>query len=263
MEDTIRNAVQQRSGSQSQVDSVEAMIRKSESQIKMALPNDYDPARFTRIALSIYKSDERLRQCTPLSFLSALMTSAQLGLEPNTPMGYAYIIPYKNQASFQLGYQGLMNLMYRSPKTSLFYASEVRDTDEYYFEKGTNPQIHHRINIKNRGEVIAYYAVYKNTSGMSVFEVMSREEVVEHKKKYSKANYSQAWASSFDSMAMKTVALKTLKFVPKDVEITKIMSLDEKVRTEISKDMTEIPGSNIIDVDPQEEVVEVVSEAKP
>ena len=29
-----------------------------------------------------------------MSFLGALMNAAQLGLEPNTPLGQAYLIPY-------------------------------------------------------------------------------------------------------------------------------------------------------------------------
>lgn len=37
------------------------------------------------------------------------MTAAQLGMEPNTPLGQAYLIPYENhgkeECQFQLGYR--------------------------------------------------------------------------------------------------------------------------------------------------------------
>lgn len=53
-----------------------------------------------------------------MSFLAALMNAAQLGLEPNTPLGQAYLIPYKNKSvlecQFQIGYKGLIDLAYRN-----------------------------------------------------------------------------------------------------------------------------------------------------
>lgn len=253
MDGLIQNTIKEKDKQEKKQDSTIVLIEKSKPQIKMALPNDYDHERFTRIAKSILKVNPELIQCEPMSFLSALMTSAQLGLEPNTPMQYAYIIPYKGKATFQIGYQGLLNLMYRSPRTLAFYATEVRDTDDYLFEKGTEPKIYHKINIKNRGEVIAYYAVYKTVDGVSTFDVMSKEEVEKHRNKYSKYKNSPAWTNSFDAMALKTVAIKTLKFVPKDVEITRIMALDDKVRNRIDKDMTEVePEEDFIDMEPTE-----------
>ena len=68
---------------------VQSLIRQMEPEIRKALPSMITPERFTRIALSAISANPQLADCTPRSLLAALMTSAQLGLEPNTPLGQA------------------------------------------------------------------------------------------------------------------------------------------------------------------------------
>ena len=97
--------------------SITEMIKILEPEIKKALPSVIPPERFTRMALSAINNTPKLAECTQMSFLAALMNAAQLGLEPNTPLGQAYLIPYQNkgvlECQFQLGYKGLLNLAYR------------------------------------------------------------------------------------------------------------------------------------------------------
>ena len=94
--------------------SIADMIRAMAPEIKNALPSVLTPERFTRMALSALNNTPQLRECTPMSFIAALLNAAQLGLEPNTPLGQAYLIPYKNkgvlECQFQLGYKGLISL---------------------------------------------------------------------------------------------------------------------------------------------------------
>ena len=73
------------------------MVKALEPEIKRALPSILTPERFTRMALSAINNTPKLAECTPMSFIAALMNAAQLGLEPNTPLGQAYLIPYKNK----------------------------------------------------------------------------------------------------------------------------------------------------------------------
>lgn len=85
------------------------MVKAMMPEIKRALPSVITPERFTRIALSALNNNQELQQCTPLSFIAALLNAAQLGLEPNSPLGQAYLIPYKNkgvlECQFQIGYK--------------------------------------------------------------------------------------------------------------------------------------------------------------
>ena len=77
--------------------SIVDMIKALEPEIKRALPSVLTPERFVRMALTAVNNTPVLAQCTPMSFIAALMNAAQLGLEPNTPLGQAYLIPYKNK----------------------------------------------------------------------------------------------------------------------------------------------------------------------
>lgn len=86
---------------------MKAYIAKMGDEIKKALPSVLTPERFTRMVLSAISSTPKLAETTPQSFLGAMMTAAQLGVEPNTPLGQAYLLPYKNkgvlECQFQLG----------------------------------------------------------------------------------------------------------------------------------------------------------------
>lgn len=109
------------------------MVKALEPEIKRALPAILTPERFTRMALSAVNNTPELANCTPMSFIAALMNAAQLGLEPNTPLGQAYLIPYKNKGTlecqFQLGYKGLIDLAYRTGQIQIIQAQAVREFD--------------------------------------------------------------------------------------------------------------------------------------
>lgn len=82
-------------------------IKSMEGEIAKALPSVITPERFTRIVTTALSSNPELGNCSPQSFLGAMMTAAQLGLEPNTPLGQAYLLPYRNkgilECQFQIG----------------------------------------------------------------------------------------------------------------------------------------------------------------
>lgn len=94
------------------MDYIEILLPIEDGATPQALPEVITPERFTRMALSALNTTPKLNECTPMSFLAALMNAAQLGLEPNTPLGQAFLIPYNNkgkmECQFQLGYKGLM-----------------------------------------------------------------------------------------------------------------------------------------------------------
>ena len=118
-------------------------IKQMEGEIKKALPSVMTPERFTRITLSALSTNPKLAQCTPQSFLGAMMTAAQLGLEPNTPLGQAYLIPYRNEkqnrleCQFQLGYKGMIDLAYRSGEIQTIQAQIGHANDTLIAEYGT------------------------------------------------------------------------------------------------------------------------------
>ena len=221
-------------------DYVQQMLDAGE--LAKALPSVITPERFTRIVLSALSSTPELNNCSRESFLGAMMTSAQLGLEPNTPMGQAYLIPYRNnrkgvtECQFQLGYKGLIDLAYRSGVKSI-QVHEVYENDVFDFEYGLQPELKHKPALTDRGNVIAYYAVFETAEGGAGFEIMSREDILKHAKQYSKSFGSGPWKTDFDAMAKKTVLKRVLKYAPLRTDFVRAVESDESVR-EIDQDAT-------------------------
>lgn len=240
------------------------MIKALEPEIARALPGVLTPERFTRMALNALNNTPKLAECTQMSFLGALMSAAQLGLEPNTPLGQAWLIPYKNkgvlECQFQIGYRGLIDLVYRNEQIQSIQAQTVYENDEFSYELGLNGNLKHIPKLSDRGEAIAFYALFKMENGGYGFEVMSKEDIDLHAKKYSKgisSSYSP-WNSNYEDMAKKTVIKKVLKFAPLKADFQRVLSSDGTIKKELSVDMTEISPEDIIDVEEGEAVETVV-----
>ena len=222
------------------------LIKAMEPEIKRALPKSITAERFTRMALSALNTTPKLQECTQISFLSALMNAAQLGLEPNTPLGQAYLIPYKNkgvyECQFQVGYKGLLDLAYRSPQLQTVQAHCVYENDTFSYELGLNPQLVHKPTMGERGELRCVYAVFKTNNGGYGFEVMSKSAIEAHGKQYSKSydsSYSP-WKTDFEAMAKKTVIKQALKYAPVKTDYVQAVTVDDTTGTEI-------PDYNLMD----------------
>lgn len=228
------------------VKSIGDLVKLMQPQIEKALPSVLTGERFARMITTALSTTPELQQCTPKSFLGAMMQAAQLGLEPNTPLGQAYLIPYKNkgqlEAQFQLGYRGLIALAHRNGVTVTAHA--VHERDEFSFSYGLEEELIHKPALTDRGEVIAYYACYRTADGARGFIVMSKEDITAHKNKYSKAAGSSfsPWNTNFDSMAKKTAIKQVLKYAPMATEFTRAVSADETIKSTLSPDMVEEPN---------------------
>ncbi|MBQ3444875.1 MAG: recombinase RecT [Selenomonadaceae bacterium] len=69
---------------------------------------------FISSLLTVFNSNPKLRECSPSSILSAAGIAAALKLPINPSLGFAYIVPYKGHASFQIGFKGMIQLAMRS-----------------------------------------------------------------------------------------------------------------------------------------------------
>lgn len=226
--------------------SIADLIRAMEPEIKKALPSVMTPERFTRMALSALNTTPKLKECTQMSFLAALMNAAQLGLEPNTSLGQAYLIPYKNkgvlECQFQIGYKGLVDLVYRNEMVQTIQAHCVYANDEFDYELGLNPGLVHKPALKDRGEPVLFYAMFRLQNGGCGFEVMSKEDVDQYAQKYSQGINSaySPWKTNYEEMAKKTVIKRVLKYAPLKTDFIRAMAVDNAIQEEISVDMSEI-----------------------
>lgn len=222
------------------------MVKALGPELKKALPSVLTPERFTRIALSALNNTPQLQKCTPMSFISALLNAAQLGLEPNSPLGQAYLIPYKNKGNlecqFQVGYKGLIDLAYRNGQMQTIQAQTVYENDIFEYEYGLNPKLIHKPAFSDRGEPVYFYGLFKTVTGGFGFSVMSKIDMDNFAATYSKAlgtSYSP-WKSNYEEMAKKTVIKQALKYAPIKTEFQRALSTDETIKTKISANMNEI-----------------------
>lgn len=233
---------------------LKVLLQKMEGQIAKALPTVLTPERYTRMVMTALSTKPELQRCTPESFLGAVMQAAQLGVEPNTPLGQAYLIPYKNkgrlECQFQLGYKGLLDLAYRSGEISIVDAQAVHENDFFEYEYGLEPKLKFKPQLNDRGPVIAYYAMFKTKNGGYNFLVMSKEDIIAHKEQYSKAAGSgySPWLTNFDSMAKKTVLKQALKYAPLKSDFVKEVATDGTVKTTIQPNM--VDAENEIEMEP-------------
>lgn len=251
----MANIIQKQQGAMANPErkTMQQYIKAMEGEIKKALPAVITPERFTRMVLSALSMNQRLAECTPQSFLGAMMTAAQLGVEPNTPLGQAYLIPFRNhgtmECQFQLGYKGLIDLAYRSGEVSIIQAHTVYENDEFEYELGLDPKLKHIPAPANRGAATHYYAMFRTKDGGCGFAVMSREEVEQHARKYSKAYSSGPWQTNFDEMAKKTVLKKALKYAPLKSDFVRGMTADETIKSTLDADMYAVPDETVYVVD--------------
>ena len=231
--------------------SMQQWIESKKDMIQEALPKGYDVKRMVRVVVGALRQNPNLAKCTPISFISAVMQSIQLGLEPNTVLGHAYIIPYWNshlkvfEAQFQRGYRGLLDMAYRTGQFMDIYANEVCKGDEFDYILGTESWVKHRLGKrifdKSKNPTVEYvYAEYKNIKGGRHLVVWTKEMLDNHKDRYSpaaKKDKFSAWNVSETSMYRKTVLKDLLNYADISIEFRKQLQTDEVVKREIKPNM--------------------------
>lgn len=206
-------------------------------QIAAALPKHITPDRMARIMMTTIRTNPKLAFCSEASLLGAILQAAQLGLEPNTPLGECFLIPYGNECTFQLGYKGILKVAYNSNQYKKIFAEEVYPTDKFRHTKGLYPILEHEDVYPRKGEPSFYYGAYHTINGGDHFVVWERNEVIAHGKKYSQS-YNKAgspWQKNFDAMAKKTTIIDVLRYGPKSIELQQAISMDNaniKIDTE-------------------------------
>lgn len=205
-----------------------AVIKK----LNDVLGSEKKASAFISSVISVANGNNMLRNANPMTVLGSAMVAATLDLPVVPTLGMAYIVPYKGQAQFQLGYKGLIELAERSGQfkniiDEVVYEGQLvkknKFTGEYEFDE----------DAKKSDKVIGYMARMDLINGFSKTIFWTKEEVEKHAGKFSQAfrsGYSSPWKSDFDAMARKTV-LKALfsKYAPKSIAIQQAIRFDQAV----------------------------------
>ena len=246
----------------------EGIRRRFEELLDKSAPS------FISSILTIVKSNSKLQECSPSSILSAAGIAAALKLPINPSLGFAHIVPYKGQATFQLGVKGFVQLAMRSGQYKVLNAGAVREGQikEIDFETGAIIR-----GEKISDKVVGYIAHMELINGFKKSLYMTVEELQEHALKYSQSyaydlrsgRKSSVWTTNFDAMAKKTVLKKLLSnygiisIDQSSASLATALEADQAVITEqgflyVDNDQNAekiVPFSEVIEL-PEEEYVE-------
>ncbi|CBY80611.1 recombinase [Haemophilus influenzae biotype aegyptius] len=205
-------------------------------------------ATFATSVMQIANSNAMLKTADPMSIFNAACMAATLNLPLQNGLGFAYIVPFRNnnekktEAQFQIGYKGFIQLAQRSGQFKRLVALPVYKKqlikkdfiNGFEFDWEKEPE---------EGELpIGYYAYFKLVNDFSAELYMTHEEINAHAKKYSqtyrtyldkkaKGQWAQSvWAENFEAMALKTVIKLLLsKQAPLSVEMQQAVLADQAV----------------------------------
>lgn len=212
----------------------ELFSEKFKQKLSLALPKHLSAERMIRIAATEIRKNTALLDTDKTSFLGSVMQAAQLGLEPGSALGQVYLVPYGNQCQLILGYRGMIDLARRSGQVLSLNAYAVRDGDDFSYQLGLRPDIHHVPSPeagRDTKPITFVYAVATLRGGGYQFEVMSRAEVEKVRSTSASYKYKKEksiWGTHFEDMAKKTVIRRLFKYLPVSIEALQVSNVDAK-----------------------------------
>ncbi|PRG59805.1 recombinase RecT [Burkholderia multivorans] len=227
------------------IGSVKTFFESQKATLAAVLPRHVSPDRMLKIALGALRTTPKLMECTVESLMGAVVQCSQLGLEPNTPLGHAYLIPFekkkkvggewvteKVETQIVIGYKGLIDLARRSGQVVSIAAHAVHEHDHFDYAFGLDEKLEHKPAMSARGRVIAFYAVAKLVGGGHAFEVMSAEQVNEIRDasqnyKFARDKEKTVWGQHYEEMGRKTVLRRLFKYLPVSIELASATALDD------------------------------------
>lgn len=228
--------------------------------------------QFVASLLSIVTNNNLLAKATNESIMTAAMKAATLKLPIEPSLGMAYIVPYNrnekqgntwvkiNEAQFQMGYKGFIQLAQRSGQIrnincDIVYKEEFLRYDKVY---GT---LHLKEEQVDSGEVEGYFASLELINGFRKMIFWKKEKVIAHAQKYSKTYDKQIgdfksgtpWKTEFDAMAQKTLIKELLsKYAPLSTELQEAIIADNEDsnvnEVKRAKDVTPPESDNLSDL---------------
>ena len=213
---------------------------------------------FVTAIVSAVATNPGLQECTAPSIISAALQGVSMGLAPSQQLGQFYMVPFKNkkagttEATFVLGYKGLVQLAYRSGQYIDLDARPVVDGEYKGLDRFTGRPLFEWIEddaLREQLPVVGYMAYFELTNGARKVLYWSKEKMLAHADRYSPAfsrdatggrypkvsyadyeagnypkndewKYSSFWYKDFNGMAIKTMLRQLItKWGPVSIEM--------------------------------------------
>lgn len=225
---------------QSPVQVFSGFMDKLKPQLALALPNHLSSDRMARLALSAFSSSQQLQRCTHISIASSIMTAAALGLEPGVN-GAGYLIPYKDTCTFVPGWKGLVDLVSRSGRGTVFTGVIFKD-QKYTFTDGARRDlvIHNETELDDPSDITHAYAIgWVRDATMPIIELWSVGKIEKHRNKYNKVGQRHYSFRDWEMYCRKVPLLQVLKYMPSSIEMSNAVAVANSAETGI--------GATIVD----------------
>jgi recombination protein RecT len=192
---------------------------------------------FITSVMQVVNSSKLLATADPQTILTAAATAAILDLPINQNLGHAYIVPYKGQAQFQIGWKGFVQLAQRTGQFDKINTIEVYENQFRGFNQLTE-ELDADFSTDGKGEIVGYVAYFRLINGFNKTSYWTKDKVIQHAKKYSQA-YGKGGFSpwndkdQFHEMAKKTVLKNLLnKYAPLSIEMQTAQLADQSIQKE-------------------------------
>lgn len=253
------------------------LLNQKKAEIAKMLPRHLNPERLLKVAQIAATTTPALAKCDVASLVGAIGQCAQMGLEPNTVLGHAYLVPFNtkrkdaegnerwvNSVQVIIGYKGLIDLARRSGQIISIAAHEVCEYDHFELVYGLDEKLEHRPSMGERGAVIGFYSVAKLKDGGHAFEFMSRAQVETIRDDAEKKNHrpSSVWRDHFVEMGRKTVIRRLAKYLPLSIEFQTAAALDEMGAKGADQHLDAIDGEFMQMADPDQPPADEPVDAK-
>jgi len=229
-------------------DTAGTLVKALEQSYKSALPSHITMEHFSRALLTEFRRNPALMECEKATVSAGVLLFAQLGLMIGVN-GAGWLIPFRNKRGTKdavavIGYQGLVDLCYRSDRVESIFADVICENDEFVFEQGINQKLSHIPNLRGaRGNPYAVYAV-GNIKGSSrpVYVVLNTEEIMAVKNSSRGAERPESpWNGAFETEMWKKTALRRLtKLLPKSVELAAALDFENRQAEELKEVPTRV-----------------------
>ena len=201
---------------------------KLKPQMALALPKHLTADRMTRLALTAFSTSEALQRCTTKSIAASIMTAAQLGLEPGVN-GAGFLVPYGTTCTFVPGWKGLVDLVSRSGRGTVFTGVIFKD-QEYTFIDGAKRDliIHNETDLDDPEDITHAYAIgWVKDATMPIIELWRVSKLKKHRDKYNKQGVKHYSFSDWEMYCRKIPLLQVIKYMPCSIEVANAVALSE------------------------------------
>ncbi len=218
--------------------------------------------QFVSNITSLVANNKLLQNCKPISVIYAGITATVLDLPLNPNLGFAYVIPYKDEATFQIGYKGLVQLAMRSGQFKTINVCDVREGELVGRDFISGECKFEFVEDRESRPIIGYMAYFKLLNGFEKMSYWTKEKVEAHAKRFSQAYANKRatpWNTDFEAMAEKTVLKNLLvKFAPLSVEMQKAIISDQAVITDEQGTVKYVDNMQQVDEAQKEKAKEMV-----